>query len=143
MFGYHIFLTLMSRLKAETNPGATGAISIGNAGTHVQAFIAGIYGTDVGVGEAVYINSSGQLGTATALMRRAKLDELAVTEFTDLSESFINKSLGNESNTDEELRKDLEVVKTEIEVLKKRLDTLSTINATLFRKLTGANTATI
>lgn len=129
--------------SAVTNPGATGAISIGNAGTHVQAFIAGIYGTDVGVGEAVYINSSGQLGTATALMRRAKLDELAVTEFTDLSESFINKSLGNESNTDEELRKDLEVVKTEIEVLKKRLDTLSTINATLFRKLTGANTATI
>ena len=56
--------------SAVTNPGATGAISIGNAGTHVQAFIAGIYGTDVGVGEAVYINSSGQLGTATALMRR-------------------------------------------------------------------------
>jgi Chaperone of endosialidase len=47
----------------------SGVAGIGNDTHHTRAFIAGIHGVNVSGGTAVYINSSGQLGTATSSAR--------------------------------------------------------------------------
>jgi hypothetical protein len=44
-------------------------IRIGTQGTHKRTFIAGIYGVAAAKGVAVYVNSSGQLGTLTSSAR--------------------------------------------------------------------------
>jgi hypothetical protein len=43
-----------------------GVIRLGTQGTQTNTFVAGIYGTVASAGTAVYVNSSGQLGTVTS-----------------------------------------------------------------------------
>ena len=47
----------------------SGAIHVGTVGTHTATYIAGIHGQTSADGIAVYVNSSGQLGTATSSRR--------------------------------------------------------------------------
>src|SRR6185503_4471601 len=47
----------------------SGTIHIGTQGTHTSTFIAGISGATAASGVAVYVNSSGQLGTLTSSAR--------------------------------------------------------------------------
>ena len=49
--------------------GDSGVIRIGDNSDHNSAYIGGIYGVTASGGAAVYINSSGQLGTATSSAR--------------------------------------------------------------------------
>ena len=42
-------------------------VRIGTQGTHTNAFIAGIYDTTLSTGNAVYVNSAGQLGTGVSI----------------------------------------------------------------------------
>jgi Chaperone of endosialidase len=49
--------------------GESGVIRIGTGGTHTQAFIAGISGATSSGGTEVFVNASGQLGTATSSLR--------------------------------------------------------------------------
>ena len=54
------------------NPGLAGdnnTIRIGTTNVHTNAFIAGIYGATAASGVAVYVSSSGQLGTLTSSAR--------------------------------------------------------------------------
>jgi hypothetical protein len=53
--------------------GESNTIRIGTAGTHTAAFIAGISGATSASGVNVFVNSAGQLGTATS-SRRFKQD---------------------------------------------------------------------
>jgi hypothetical protein len=53
-----------SGVAAESN-----TIRIGTSGTQTSAYIAGIYGATSSGGVAVYVNSAGQLGTATSSLR--------------------------------------------------------------------------
>ncbi len=49
--------------------GDFGVIRIGAAGSQTKTYIAGIYGATVASGVPVFLNSSGQLGTATSSLR--------------------------------------------------------------------------
>jgi Chaperone of endosialidase len=49
--------------------GESGVIRIGTGSVHSKAFIAGISGATSSSGSAVYVNSSGQLGTTTSSLR--------------------------------------------------------------------------
>jgi hypothetical protein len=49
--------------------GDANTIRIGRTGTHTKTFVAGIYGATTSGGIAVYINSSGKLGTTTSSAR--------------------------------------------------------------------------
>lgn len=55
---------------------------IGNQGTQTSTYIAGIYGATASGGTAVYVNSAGQLGTATS-SRRFKEDIQDMADATD------------------------------------------------------------
>ena len=46
--------------------GESNVMRIGNANDQTQTYIAGIYGASIGSGAAVYVNSSGRLGTSTS-----------------------------------------------------------------------------
>jgi hypothetical protein len=52
--------------------GESGTIRIGTAGAQTRTFIAGIFGVTASSGTAVFINSSGQLGTSTSSRRFKK-----------------------------------------------------------------------
>jgi hypothetical protein len=68
------------------NPGSgpeTGVIRIGTIATHNSTFIAGISGVTVSGGSAVYVNGTGQLGTATS-SERFKQDIQAMGEASDV-----------------------------------------------------------
>jgi len=76
MAGYNIASSAQNNINIG-NQGAANqnnSILIGTQGTQTSTYIAGIYGTTVSSpGAAVYVNSSGQLGTATS-SRRFKTD---------------------------------------------------------------------
>jgi uncharacterized coiled-coil protein SlyX len=57
--------------RGSSGPGSN-AIHIGGVGIHTATFIAGIYGATASGGTAVYLNSSGQLGTVTSSARFKK-----------------------------------------------------------------------
>jgi hypothetical protein len=62
--------------------GESSAIRIGTAGTQTATFIAGISGATSSGGVAVFVNGSGQLGTATS-SRRVKEDIREIAEESD------------------------------------------------------------
>ncbi|HET9419204.1 MAG TPA: tail fiber domain-containing protein, partial [Chthoniobacterales bacterium] len=62
--------------------GESHRIRIGTQGTHKRTFIAGIYGVAAAQGVAVYVNSSGQLGTLTS-SARFKQDIQAMDDASD------------------------------------------------------------
>ncbi len=66
--------------------GDTHVIRIGTPGTQANTFIAGIYGSTASGGAAVYVNSSGQLGTLTS-SRRFKTD---IQDMGDASDALLS-----------------------------------------------------
>lgn len=60
-------------------------IRIGTLGTQTKTFVAGIYGVTASGGSAVYVNSSGQLGTSTS-SRRFKTD---IQDMGDSSDALL------------------------------------------------------
>jgi hypothetical protein len=68
--GTHI-ATGSNNIDIAASPSAdeSGTIRIGTAGTHIATFIAGIDGATSASGTAVFVNASGQLGTATSSLR--------------------------------------------------------------------------
>ncbi len=69
------------------SPGVDGDnnfIRIGTPGTHTNTFIAGIFGATAASGVAVYVNSSGQLGTLTSSARFKE----AIHEMDDASNAL-------------------------------------------------------
>jgi hypothetical protein len=56
-------------IAASPSADESGTIRIGTAGTHIATFIAGIDGATSASGTAVFVNASGQLGTATSSLR--------------------------------------------------------------------------
>lgn len=65
--------------------GDAGVIRLGTAGTHTQAFLAGVSGVTSSGGAAVFVNASGQLGTVTS-SRRFKDD---IRDMGDASEALL------------------------------------------------------
>jgi hypothetical protein len=63
--------------------GDDSMIRIGTQGTHLSTYIAGIYGATLSDGSAVYVSSSGQLGTSTS-SRRFKQDIQPMGDASDV-----------------------------------------------------------
>jgi hypothetical protein len=63
------------------NPGEDRTIRLGNQGLQTKTYVAGIYGATSSAGVAVYVNSSGQLGTATS-SERYKEDIASIDDAT-------------------------------------------------------------
>jgi trimeric autotransporter adhesin len=61
---YNLYLDNLGGASTESN-----TIRIGNDGYHIATYVAGIYGKTSASGIAVYVNSSGQLGTTTSSRR--------------------------------------------------------------------------
>jgi hypothetical protein len=68
------------------NAGESWTMRIGTQGTQTRTFIAGIYGATAASGAAVYVNSSGQLGTVTSSRRFKE----AIADMGDQSEVLLS-----------------------------------------------------